>query len=186
MRASYQFLGAVGFLFIAALVFSAMHNKSGFGTAADWAAAGANVAVVIVSLYLSGAEARRRESALQQAHEEALDGMRRGLGLLVKAAVDIRRVLESQDEWFFPEVARDYRLVLTTLQIDWESVDADALTTNQRAIRRLAQPRFASLYQYLLSTISGTGMQATQRVSSVAEIDRACEGLIDLLKRLDQ
>lgn len=60
MKASYQFLGGVAFLFIAALVFSAMRHPQGFGTAADWAAAGANVAVVIASLYLAGSEQRNR------------------------------------------------------------------------------------------------------------------------------
>ncbi|WP_143755032.1 hypothetical protein [Caulobacter sp. B11] len=63
MDALKQFLGGLAFLFVAALLFSFMREGANFGSVADWAGAGANLAVVILTLWLATAASRREARA---------------------------------------------------------------------------------------------------------------------------
>lgn len=138
MDALRQFLGAVAFIAITAGIFAAARPKSDLGSAADWAGAGANLLVVLVSLWLADSERRRVERIEKSATAVASQALRDCLDLAIEFGEELAGEFDHQN-WPDEELRTALREDLHAVGKEWGQFDVMRLPLNERRIANRAE-----------------------------------------------
>jgi len=173
MKASNQFLAAMGVMFAAGFIASGLRPSHDFGSTADWASAGANVAVVITSLYLATKESRERDRERREAVQEAREILRSSVTSMLTFSDEILGWLISND-WPTADFRHEANLQLQTIMIEWDLVKTSIVPKEDRTIGIMIAPRMHALRDHLADIISHRDLP----------VGEWAEGAIDTMRRL--
>jgi hypothetical protein len=184
MESFQQFLGGVGIIVVAGVVFAAAQRQEiNYGSIADWAGAFANFLVVCVTLWLALSDRRTKAEAERSARRRSREALTTAIDNLVTLT---QFVVEAYGNAGFPELLerKSFKYQLQATMRTWERVVVSDLTDLDQALALDADAPFHELWQAISTVLAQNEHNAavTTQFNNLIAASGELEDLRRLLK----